>query len=764
MAEKESKLLPFASFGIVKPASYAYARGFRFEYQLHDARELEFFGLLIFSSHEEVNAKVAEEITSRIKDTIKYQQELLEGNKISVTNEDFFEQCLQKVNNELGIFLRDIDQSLSLKDWSVLLGMVTPSPTPLKKELYLSRFGDVTGWLLHSAQLDTKKLISIFDTPDILSSEVIPQKFFSNIIASQISANDQLFFCSPNLLNHVSLSEIKNVLSTLSAQSALKHLENQVNFSPSDRVVAALTIRLSPYPLLEKDDVQKPYTGAETSMTNLIHTQSETEKLLGNGVGISIGRITESISGAFSSAVSRAKQADSEIIPTSSSARQNTPISRTISIVMTTTGKTIAVIQKTVIYLAKRAPKPKASQMDVAAKNQAITRVNILGKQISDTLAPLTNRFKFYKSKNNASNIKRLLMHPGFIAVVVLVIVSGFGLHTLRTNQKEAQERLAFAESTIQEVQTNLDQIDSYLIVGRESDAITLMQSSLEKLTLIEVEDFQEESTRLTEQLESRQRILRKETLIETPEVIASDLPTLLGSSPKSLLLAETEILILGENPRSYINLGKPTEVASITTDISSYTGAIAPNKDQVVFLSENAISQVTLSTGEALGATPNVRESLISAATYNNRLYTLAPSVNQLYRSNTAPNYSVFSPWISDEAPNLANAQDLAIDGSIYVLFPDRIDLYNSGRLARPNLALDPLDPPLANAQQLWLTADSNKIYILESERIIEFEKSGKFRQQYIIPGKTLKDILVDSQQRIGYILTDNEVLKINL
>jgi hypothetical protein len=763
MAEDLSKNLPFSTFGIVKPSTFAYARGFRFDFKLHDNRSIQFFGLIILDNNEEVNAKVADEIVSRIKDTVTYQKDLLAGNKISITNEDFFEQCLQKANNELGIFLRDIDISLSLQTWSVLIGMITESPSPLKSELYLSRFGEVTGWLLHSAQLDTKKLISIFDTPDLLAGGMIPQKFFSSIIATEVSVNDQLFFCTPNLLNHVSLSEIKHVLSTLSAQSGLKHLENQINFSPSDRVVASLTIRLSPYPVLEQDTQPSFNNSAESSMDNLIHTQSETEKLLGNGVGVSFSRLADTAKGAMSQIVTKAKRPDSEIVPGNTNQREKTGATKVLAIIIRYTSKSVNALQRTSLFLLKKTPATRKTDLDSLATNQTITKVNILKKQLADTLSPLTNRLNFYKSSSNKSNFFKLLRKPVSIVILSVLLIAFIGARYTKNQYDTKQAILAQSEATLEEIGTNLDQIDSYLIVGRESDAILLLQESVTSLATVEGEEFTERVAAFSEKLEQRQSTLRKETIVTNAEIILDNLSTTLPSPTKQLLQVGPDFLVLSENPKASILSSQPADVKNITTDLSSYLGADYIN-NTLVYLDDTAISQGTLES-EAFQSTAVVSNpGYLSAANYNNRLYTLAPESNQIFRSNPAPGFSSLTSWLREANANLSGARDLGIDGSIYVLFADKVDLYNQGFAANPNITLDAVEPALSNAQKIWLSDASNKLYILEPNRLLEYEKSGRFRQQYLIPNSTFKDVHIEPQQRTAYLLTENQLLKINL
>lgn len=754
--------LPFAYFSVENPPSNAKGISWELDLQLDEDRPLKFFSLLIFQDGPTDNESIIKELSTRITDTVTYQHQLLKGNQISVTTDDFFEQCLQKINSEISNFLRDISAPLPVHSWAILIGMLTPDENPKRLQFYTSRFGAITGWLLNSAQLDTKKLISIFDVSDALPAHQIPQKFFRNILSSTIPKTDQLFFCSPNLLNYVSLSEIKNVLGTLSINPALKQLENQINFRPSDHIVAGMSIKLSAYPLREQGSQSSLDRNAQVSMDNLLHTQSETQKLLENNVGISLNQITSSFKRAKDKAASAISTHDSEVIPSMQNRKQVSIPMRIMQISAQGISITIRAGSSMVIgLLSKRGGGPKKKgAMELLSTNKTITRTSIWKQHLYTALVPI-------KILLRKIPLKRLAKNPTFYLVTVILILLFIGVGSFRSARKEKSERLAFAQTTLAEVHGNLDKIDSHLIVGRESDALRLVQDSSEKLANVDgIDEVAEERDQLSAELLTRQSKLRKETLITEPTVKIENLSQFLSSDAHAIVTVDDYWKIIGKNSQKMLSVFKETGAKTdipLNVDVNSWNDATGLNPPQLLLIQDKAVAIVDGITGEGTSSTTNSASAIKGGVFFNNRIYALAPEQNQIVRSNRAPSYNILNNWLSDQSDSVENARDLAIDGSIYILYPDTVKQFNGGSPARPGINLDPIDPPLTDAQHIYTSDQTNRIFILESNRLIIFEKTGRFIGQYLIEGESgFIDMVFEGNQVL--LMTTNRLYEISL
>ena len=122
---------------------------------------------------------------------------------------------------------------------------------------------------------------------------------------------------------------------------------------------------------------------------------------------------------------------------------------------------------------------------------------------------------------------------------------------------------------------------------------------------------------------------------------------------------------------------------------------------------------------------------------------------------------------WLNkDQDPDLANAQSLAIDGSIYVSKTDgTIIEYRQGKKARE---IKPkLGPSLIGDTQLFTSEEMKNLYILDptNKRIIALNKKDDFTIQYISDKfDSLKDFWVSEDEKTIYVLNGPKVYRIDI
>lgn len=742
--------LPFGHFFKKDPRTNGVSDAWQLD--LHfSGQPYKFFSLLIFQNGPADNPSVIAEVGERCRQIIKYQQDRFEGQRITVAPDDFFEQCLQKINQEITAFLRDFSAPLPVHSWSMIIGMLTPDQVPNRMQFHVSRFGDVTGWLLNNAQLETKKLISIFDTSDQLQTQGIPQKFFRNIISSSIPQNDQIFFCTPNLLNYISLTELKQILSTLSVLPAGKHIENQIHFQGPDRLVAGISLRLSPYPLRNEDVQRRLDLGAETSMENLNTTEAQTQKLLGNSAGFHfsqlLGPAADKLKNIF----------PDKRVPKHAGEKWNEHQSLP--------KKVLTAVKHTFLILLRLVRGTGSSQrpstMDLLSTNQAVTRTSTWKKMLLSIFDRIIRPIRRFITPN-------LLKSPVTYLVIILLAGSFTGLSIWRSSVKQTKEEKEQVSVNLAQIRNSINRIDAHLIVGREADATELLQTTLASLTsLPEIEEFASERSTLMASLEEQQRKLRKEIRLQEGSLLVDNLSEQLKGPAAAIFLDGDALTILSQSSTSALRINPQTlsaQQTDIASDAQGMTSAVRIVEGTYALIQRNNVTQVDYAAKEAITSTANTQADLVGAAFFNNRLYTVAPSLNQILRSNQLPSLSVFSNWMTEEA-DLSNARDIAIDGSVYVLTPNNVLQFLRGRAANPRIQLALVDPPLENAQRLFTSADTQRLYILEPNRLLVFNKTGSFMAQYVSDGASpFEDLTVDLVKNAAYVITADKLYRIEL
>jgi|GEM_PF-2559239 len=143
------------------------------------------------------------------------------------------------------------------------------------------------------------------------------------------------------------------------------------------------------------------------------------------------------------------------------------------------------------------------------------------------------------------------------------------------------------------------------------------------------------------------------------------------------------------------------------------------------------------------------------------NRIYAINKATNQVIRM-TASSAAVSAPTnLLKGTINMADAQDLAVDTDIYVLFSDRLVKY-SGTGNVTSFQLTALSDP---ARQMTRVRVGNQIYILDpiSNRMLIYSRTGELLNQVHFPELSdMRDMYVDEAQRQMYILNGSKVYRI--
>ncbi|MBN1992162.1 MAG: hypothetical protein JW953_05620 [Anaerolineae bacterium] len=160
------------------------------------------------------------------------------------------------------------------------------------------------------------------------------------------------------------------------------------------------------------------------------------------------------------------------------------------------------------------------------------------------------------------------------------------------------------------------------------------------------------------------------------------------------------------------------------------------------------------------------------AVSSYYGNFYILDPQANRLLRYlPTADGYSAppedYFP--AEQAVDLSNAVDLAIDGAVYVLFRDgRLNKYEAGRPAA-EFQVRGLDKPFHNPVSVFTAPDEEVQYVYVADagnqRIVQLEKDGRFIRQFKpregepVSFANLQSIFVDEIGGRLYILDSNNL-----
>lgn len=160
-----------------------------------------------------------------------------------------------------------------------------------------------------------------------------------------------------------------------------------------------------------------------------------------------------------------------------------------------------------------------------------------------------------------------------------------------------------------------------------------------------------------------------------------------------------------------------------------------------------------------------------IASATYDQNYYLLDTGANEVLRFRPVGSAVYGEPegfFGINSGVDLSQATDLAIDGSVFILFSNgEIYRYISG--ARAEFSLATLPAPLGNPGAIFITQGMGSLYILDgdNDRIVQVTTEGVFQRQILAPDRliaTAIDIFVNRGETYLWIVGPTSVTRLPL
>jgi hypothetical protein len=203
-------------------------------------------------------------------------------------------------------------------------------------------------------------------------------------------------------------------------------------------------------------------------------------------------------------------------------------------------------------------------------------------------------------------------------------------------------------------------------------------------------------------------------------------------------------------------------DAANLTSTVNS--------DDSVLFLSDTGgiysldESNSSLSAVSPTSTSENLSLNTVGFGFYTGRAYVIDKNNSQILRYSSSGNiFGSPTNWL-DQAYDFSDAQDLAVDGSIYVLDGNEVVLFTQG--AKQEFNMPPLAENIGFAKKMYTSSDSQFVFILDSgsRRVLVITKQGTLAAQLISDQFTdMKDMYVEESSKTIYLLNGNQLLKFN-
>ncbi|MDP2932659.1 MAG: hypothetical protein Q8N81_00835 [bacterium] len=352
-----------------------------------------------------------------------------------------------------------------------------------------------------------------------------------------------------------------------------------------------------------------------------------------------------------------------------------------------------------------------------------------------------------------------------FLLLVALLLINLI-FSNFRNAQKRTEQSM---KQLLDQTTQNITEAEAALIYNNEKaalEAIVAAEKSLPELEKSKL--FPKETALLSEKIKTLSDQLNKISAVTNIEELGN-----FQQTPDQLIKTPSGFMGFNSYTDSFETFDQNTRAVEIVAlpapaPENLIAGTYFPPAQSLIFLSNNGhFFQLNTSMGQL---TPMFATSTAAAANYDfaglrlydNKIYSVDKSSKQIMRfSQTKPGSLNFGEaWLKQPA-DLANASDLALDGSIYVLSNGAVIKFAKG-LPQP-FSLPSLSQAI-DAKKIFTDKTYQYLYLADQKnsRILVLNKQGGLVKQLTSEKfSDLKDIFIDEAAKLIYGISGNALIR---
>lgn len=564
-------------------------------------------------------------------------------------------------------------------------------------------------------------------------------KLFTRMYSGDINPNDHLLLTSSETWDCFDTGRIPDVVAKLQVESAAGFLEQYLPTHSTYQLGGILIGITEPEQSTPK---KTPPLSPAASIEELINTENRTKEM-----------ITPSATRRIKDNVALAGLIFEKI----------NSITRTAYI---TTKKLLRISNRTKLQPIQHQPvittKEHKNRKQIKTKpiwRSIIQSLQRLGGKIKAT--PETITYLLQRAVRLYRKWPKSTKYLFVVAIAIIIIFTQSIAYTERRNQ--AEEQATYFNQLVDDItrlQTQANQAIIFKDYARARSLLIEADNTIATLpSVAESENQKQELLTTNDALLAR---ANRQTQIQETTTVTTISNTAIG-----LTKAGSTIVALSPTRLTRITGDNQVTDLELTQDLGviraiAFEDTTDSNSPLIVLHNQNEISQISTTDGTVTSMNTTIDVSgAVAAYMYTSRLYTLNPSTNQIirYQKGTA-SFQAGQSWL--EIPSdLSKAQDLAVDGTIFVLDAlEGIIQFNQG--VRGSFAAEVLDPPITTATRLITSETTDRIYLLDSSnaRILLYDKQGDFLRQLVSPRiANAQDFVVDEATSAIYLLLPDSI-----
>lgn len=712
------------------------------------------FAIFEIEADKIISQKIIGFLLQKINENYYQSDKMILREKVySLKPEHIFEAALSKTNKQYNQFLENEKISINLSNINITIGLI------FNDELHFANSGKNQVLLIHRLEAKNNgqntnqeyKLLNITKQTSDDKENHKKHELFSNIINGKIPPHGSIFITNeaiPEYLSKKQIIETITALPPLSAAEQIKNVLSQINFYLS--FVGIIIKNNENYASEGAVSVQAPIS-TKDSVHSLNVTEENTEKILSPS---GVFKLQSWFRNPFKDFT--LKKSDRRLYPNISI--KDNIYSKKQSLLVFNFPKIINFLKNiwsSVLNVSFFAFRSLLNKKGVVSDLKNI---------------PQSGYSRF---KNFLGNLKKLSLRNVLLLLVALfaIVTVIININISKNRQKEIAEENSYRQ-TIAEIEKKQNQIEANLLYNDNKSAqklfseMELLLNSLPQITPEQKNTFLSLSGKLAGQLNE----VRKITLMDKAATVAElDKINSQAEARNIFFLSTTNNLYVADSKQKSIYIvdtvkKSVTTAARLEDPISNLEYPTSLDNNSLLYLNDTGVigfqAKNSLFSNLKIDYQGSISD-ISGAGTYNNRLYLLNKGKNQIVRyALSGDSFDNSFNWLNEKI-DLRNAINLAIDGSVYILFNDG-SVQKFLRSQKAEFALESIDPPLSSPTKIMVSETSDFIYILEpkGKRLAVFNKKGGFILQYKTDKfNDLKDFTVDEKGKIIYFLNSNDV-----
>ncbi|KKT13144.1 MAG: hypothetical protein UV95_C0003G0018 [Candidatus Falkowbacteria bacterium GW2011_GWF2_43_32] len=709
------------------------------------------FVLAEIGGKKTVGRKIFDFLIAAINDNYYNDEKILLRDKVEgLKIENIFEAALAKTNKHLIDFLNTEKIKINPAVTSITLGVI------YENKLHFSSFGRNRSLLL-CRRGDKHEIINVEANAAEAGSPRFPgdnssavgdataktPKIFSSVISGEIPSHSYFVFTNEALPEYLSGQEMIKIITKLPPITASEQIKNVLSginvFVPFLGIIIKNTVGLPRHEL--REEVEETLS-AHSSISALNYTEQKTERMLAPAGLISFSKFSRKITETLKNWRPERKNISTD--------DQHQPSLNLGTIKNLKLARADSFSIKEKIFLKRGTGRLAAG----------VTGIGRAIKRLFQTQFWSGSRENF-KTWLKGLNLKNRFL---FVALGSFLIIFAVSIIFTGWNQRRQIAQTDF-NNLVAEIESKENLIDSHLLYEDNEGARTVLKDAQDLLASLPGKSKDQQATynRLAEKLHGQEEKIQKIVRV-TPEEINN----LNGLGVGNLTVADSQIYAAGN---ASVYLLTPNSASSTKIEIDGARNLSAAHKDYykdlVHYWDAGNIAELNFKTkADSLISTANLEAAaeLTGFQIYNSKLYSLAPSKNQIYVYLDKNGFNTKTDWLKDGV-DLSRATDLGIDGDIYVLQADGAVLkFSVGKSLTYGAA--PLSPTMTSAEKLIVGNDYLYIFEAASKRLaVLSKKDGHLIKQYVADSLAQpQDVAVDEKKKMAYFLDGEKLYQVSL